>query len=273
MSLHLPRRTLAVVALLLATLVAGPIAPVGAATWNGRFSIWRGNAFSPQYLDASCVGATIQIMLNLIDGRRDRSKNRQLQYLAYAARNSRYPVTDDGADPEGWARAMREYGGGSDYGWVTDSTVQAALHRAAGQIRKTGKPVGLLVHFGRHAWVMTGFESTADPKVTNDYEVTAAEVVGPLWPNGTLNGQKFDPGPGTWQDVRTLSRKFDAYVVPDQPIWMGRYVTVVPRASDASQPGNQPVSELPDLSSALGWTWVLDRLAQRLPVRDLLWLP
>jgi hypothetical protein len=272
------RRTLVVTALLLASLVAGPAgpagapAPVSAATWNGRYSVWRGNAFAPQYLDASCVGATIQIMLNLIDNRRDRSKGRQLEYLAYAQRQSRYEITDDGADPEGWAAAMRHFGGGDDYGWASDTTIQAALRRAATQMRQTGKPVGLLVHFGRHAWVMTGFESTADPETTTDFDVTAAEVVGPLWPDGRLNGQKFDPGPGTWQDVGTLSRKFDAYVVPNQPIWAGQYVTIVPRASDA-QPGSAPSSQLPDLNSALGWIWVFDRLAQRAPVRDMLWLP
>jgi hypothetical protein len=262
-----------VTALLLVALVAAPAGPAGAATWSGRFSIWRANAFAPQYLDASCVGATIQMMLNLIEGRRDPSKGSQLEYLAYAQRHSRYDITDDGADPEGWAAAMRHFGGGDDYGWVSDTTIEAALYRAARQMRETNKPVGLLVHFGRHAWVMTGFEATADPRVTDDFEVTAAEVVGPLWPNGTLNGAKFDPGPGTWQNVRTLSQKFDAYVEPGHDIWMGKYVTIVPRAGDTALPGSAPGSELPDLSSALGWIWVFDRLAQRAPVRDMLWLP
>jgi hypothetical protein len=171
---------------------------------------------------------------------------------------------------------MRHYGGGDEYGWVTDTTVERALHRAASQLRKTGKPVGLLVHFGRHAWVMSGFEATADPLATNDFEVTAAEVVGPLWPNGTLNGQKFDPGPRTWMDVRTLSRKFDAYVVPGQPIWFNSYVTIVPRAGDTSHVPGSPAEStdgMPDLASAYGWVWVFDRLAQRYPVRGLLWLP
>jgi hypothetical protein len=271
-----PRRTLLATVLVLVALLAAPAGPAGAATWNGRYSIWRAGAFVTQYLDASCVGATIQIMLNLIHGRSSDGKRIQLEYLAYAQEHSRYPILDDGADPEGWARALREYGGGSDYGWVTDDTIEDALHRAASQMRKTGKPVGLLVHFGRHAWVMTGFESTADPNTTNNYEVTAAEVVGPLWPHGTLNGQKFDPGPRTWMNVRTLGRKFDPYVVPRQPIWAGKYVTIVPRASDsgslAGRPG-RPNADLPDLGSAWGWIWVFDRLAQRAAMRDLLWLP
>jgi hypothetical protein len=275
-SIRLARRSLLLTCLVLAALVAAPVAPAGAATWQGRYSIWRGNAFAPQYLDASCVGATIQIMLNLIHGRSSDGKRVQLDYLDYAAETSEYPVTDDGADPEGWAQAMRRFGGGEGYGWVNDDTVQQALHRAASQIRKTGKPVGLLVHFGRHAWVMTGFEATADPSVTNDYEVTAAEVVGPLWPNGTLNGQKFDPGPRTWQDVRTLSRKFDEYVVPGHDLWFGKFVTIVPRASDTSHMAGRPDdpnAALPDLSNAAAWVWVFNRLAQHFPVRGFLWLP
>ncbi len=270
------RRSLLVTALLLCALVAAPAGPAGAATWPGRMSIWHGSAFAPQYLDASCVGATIQIMLNVIHNRSSDGKGVQLEYLDYAADNSEYPVTDGGADPEGWAMAMRRYGGGDDYGWVNDDTIEQALHRAASQMRKTGKPVGLLVHFGRHAWVMTGFEATADPNVTNDYEVTAAEVVGPLWPSGTLNGTKFDPGPRTWQDVRTLSRKFDEYVVPGHTIWFDKFVTIVPRASDTSHLAGrpeQPNADLPDLASAAGWIWVFNRLAQRFPVRGFLWLP
>jgi len=268
-------RSLLVVVLVLVALVAAPAGPAGAA-WNGRYSIWHARAFAPQYLDASCVGATIQIMLNLIQGRANDGKRVQLDYLAYAADNSEYPVTDGGADPEGWSQAMRRYGGGDAYGWVTDDTIQQSLHRASYQLRDTGKPVGLLVHFGRHAWVMTGFEATADPNQTNDYEVTAAEVVGPLWPNGTLNGERFDPGPRTWMDVRTLSRKFDEYVVPDQPTWYGKYVTIVPRANDTSHLAgrpDQPNGDLPNLGSAAGWMWLLDQLALRIPMRGFLWLP
>ena len=275
-SSRIARRTLLVVALVLSALVAAPAGPAAAATWQGRYSLWRGSAFAPQYLDASCVGATIQIMLNLIHGRASDGKRVQLEYLAYAADNSEYPVTDDGADPEGWAQAMRRFGAGESYGWVNDDTIEAALHRAASQMRKTRSPVGLLVHFGRHAWVMTGFEATADPNVTNDYEVTAAEVVGPLWPDGRLNGQKFDPGPRTWMDVRTLSRKFDRYVVPGHGLWFDNFVTIVPRASDTSHLEGRPVqpnAELPDLATAAGWVWVFSRLAERLPVRGFLWLP
>jgi hypothetical protein len=258
------------ISLVLVALVAAPAGPAGAADWSGRYSIWRNGAFATQYLDASCVGATIQMSLNLVKGTRDHSKSRQLQYLAYAAQSSLYPVEDDGADPQGWANALNHYGAGTSWGWTASNTQQEALHIGAKQLRETGKPVGLLVHFGRHAWLMTGFEATADPATTDDYAVTAAEVVGPLWPSGTLNGVHFDPGPGTWFTIGELDRKFDAYIEPDQPIWHGKYVMVVP---DVSKAGSGSGSDTPDLESALGWITVFGKLGQSVPLRDFLWLP
>ena len=47
------------------------------------------------------------------------------------------------------------------------------------------------------------------------------------------NGVHFDPGPGTWFTISELDRKFDTYIEPDQPIWLGKYVTVVPDVSKA----------------------------------------
>jgi hypothetical protein len=267
-------RTILMVCAVLSAFAVAPAKPATAADWTGRFSIWRDGAFTPQYLNASCVGATIQMTLNLARGENDRSKKTQLDYLAYAQASSKYPVDDDGADPEGWVQALNHYSNGdSDYGWTTSQSMQSALHLAALQVRATEKPVGLLVHFGRHAWLMTGFESTADPAETTDFEVTAAEVVGPLWPLGTLNGEHFDPGPQTWMTTRELPRKFDAYVEPDQPAWYGKYVMVVPDATAATaQSAGQPGADTPDLHSALGWIYVFQRLARSIPVRDYLWL-
>ncbi len=264
--------------LVLVALLAAPAGPAGAAEWSGRFSIWQRNAFAPQYLDASCVGATVQMMLNLIKDRADKSKANQLHYLDYAQSHSKYPVTDDGADPQGWADALVHLGGGDGYGWSTANTMQAALRTAAKQIRQTGKPVGLAVHFGRHAWVMAGFESDADPATTDAFTVTAAQVIGPLWPNGTLNGQAFDPGPGTWLKLHALAHKFDAYVEPSQPLWYGKWVTILPRAADAptdnpTDPGDPGDPQRPDFESTSGWLSVFNNLALRAPLRDFLWLP
>jgi hypothetical protein len=89
-----------VLCLVLVALLAAPAGPAGAATWTGRYSIWRNRAFTTQFLDSSCVGASVQIMLNLVRGKHDRSKRHQLAYLAYAEAHGIYPVKDGGADPE-----------------------------------------------------------------------------------------------------------------------------------------------------------------------------
>lgn len=46
---------------------------------------------------------------------------------------------------------------------------QNALRKAAHMMRKTGKPVGIVVWRGAHAWVMSGFTATADPALTVDF--------------------------------------------------------------------------------------------------------
>jgi hypothetical protein len=261
-----------VLCLALLALVAAPASSAGATGWTGRYSIWRTGAFATQYLDASCVGASIQMTMNLVNGTHDHSKSHQLNYLAYAAAHSKYAVTDGGADPQGWADALNHFDAGGDWGWVNSATMQSALRTAAMQMRATSKPVGLLVHFGRHAWLMTGFEATADPATTSDFTVSAAEVVGPLWPDGTLNGLSFDPGPETWMSTSDLARKFDAYVEPGQAAWYGKYVTVVPKVSAVDQTST-PAGDAPDLQSVSGFIFVFERLAQSVPVRDYLWLP
>ena len=259
--------SLTLVAVLLSAL------PAQAADWTGRYSIWRQRAYVTQYLDYSCVGATVQITVNLVNNRRDRSKRQQLAYLDFAQQNSLYPVADQGADPEGWARALVHHGAGA-YGWSAASTIQAALKTAAQQIRSTGKAVGLLTFRGGHAWLMTGFESSADPALTSDFSVTAAEVLGPLWPNGTYNGRSLDPGPRTWMSVAQLGRFFNPYRQPNQPIWYGSYVTVIPDGGQLAQSADQPAApsadqpagattavQLADLHTAHGWSWMLSRLA------------
>jgi hypothetical protein len=267
---RVPRSAL-VTCLTLAAVLATAVGSANGASWSGRYSIWHKGAFTTQYVDYSCVGATVQITLNLINGTRDRSKRHQIAYLDYAQAHSKYPVNDLGADAEGWAKALTHFGAGDGWGWATATSVQSALKLAARQIRITGKPIGLLTFHGGHAWLMTGFESTADPQQTSNYSVTAAEVLGPLYPDGTFNGKGVDPGPRTWMSPSTLGRRFNTYYQPGQPAWNGKWVMVVPRASQAalaaapSLPSGQ--QDLPDLGSVYGWSWMVSRLA----LRDLVW--
>lgn len=199
-------------------------------TWSGRYSMYQARTHSVQKTDWYCIPTSIQMMLNLINGASDRSKANQTRYWEYAKANSKYPVTDNGADAGGWVAAMRRWGAGNYYVGV-HTTMQASLQAAAKRMRLTGKPVGLIVwgrNAGGHAWVMTGFESTADPKFTDNYTVTDVQAMGSLWPHGTIGGKPYDPGPREWVGYDQLRKKFTVFVGRNERDWNGRWVTVLP---------------------------------------------
>jgi hypothetical protein len=134
-----------------------------------------------------CVGASMQMMLNIMGDSNDRSaaKQRKLQVLARTLSGpTREGFERQGASVRGWMGGLNQLGAGP-YRLVGTTTLDEALRIAATAIRQTGKPVGLLVWRGRHAWVMSGFKATADPLTTPDFKVTAAMVLDPLYPHGS----------------------------------------------------------------------------------------
>ena len=80
-------------------------------------------------------------------------------------------------------------------------------------MRANHRPVGLFVDAGGHAWVMTGFEATADPASTASFKVTSVQAMGPLYPDGTIGGKPYDPGPGTWLSLDQLRSKVHAHAL------------------------------------------------------------
>lgn len=205
---------------------------VGSSSWAGSYSVYHAHTFAVQKTDWYCVPASIQMMLNLTKGWSDHSKSMQTVYWQYAQHYSRYPITDNGADAQGWAAALEHYGAGNYIVGVATS-MQQSLRDVAKRIRATGRPAGLIVwgHHGGHAWVVTGFKSTADPNAasgTSFYDVTSIQAMGPLWPYGTINGKPFDPGPKQWVDYTELKNKFTSYVASNSPAWTGRWLTVLP---------------------------------------------
>ncbi len=134
-----------------------------------------------------CVGASMQMMLNIIGDTNDRSaaKQLELQNLARTLSGRRGDGRQrQGASVRGWAGGLNQLDAGP-YRLVGTTTIDEALRLAAEAIRQTGKPVGLLVWRGRHAWVMSGFHATADPRAADDFTVTAAIVMDPLYPHGS----------------------------------------------------------------------------------------
>jgi hypothetical protein len=132
-----------------------------------------------------CVGASMQMMLNIMGEKNDRTAGtqRELQVLARSLSGpTREGFQRKGASVRGWSGGLNQLGAGP-YRLVGTNTLDEALKQAATAIRETGKPVGLLVWRGRHAWVMSGFHATADPLATDNFTVTRAIVLDPLYPN------------------------------------------------------------------------------------------
>ncbi len=192
--------------------------PSPVPAWTGRFNLYRSTAWVRQYRNYTCTAASAQTMLNLIKGRSDRSLLLQLRIIKYAKAHD-YLRYSAGSDPAGWARALTAFGGGT-YSWRVFSTKSAALQYAAIRMRATGKPVGLLVWRGRHAWTMTGFTSATDPATDPAASVTGVYVAAPL--------VGVDPRPNAYITAVALTT-FARYQERDGlRTWVGRWVVVAP---------------------------------------------
>jgi hypothetical protein len=157
-------------------------------------------------------------MMNIITGRSDRTRITQDRIIRYARAHDSLR-TSKGSDPMGWARAMTWLGAGP-YASRTFVSQASALRHAALRILATGKPVGLLVWQGRHAWTMTGFTATADPRTSPNAVITGIYVAPPLV--GT------DPSPNSYLTTSSLWT-FARYRERDGlRVWINRWVVVAP---------------------------------------------
>ena len=221
---------------LLGALFAGvltlAIAPTVAAAPSSSYQLDLGRRtdYVGQTNLVQCVGASMQMMLNMMSTRDDRTAATQLrlQRLARAwsgpSRNGRIR---QGASVRGWARGLTLEGGGP-YQVVGKDTVQEALLTAARAMRTTGRPVGLLVWRGRHAWVMSGFRATRDPLLPGA-RVTAAIVEDPLHPYGDSTTWGRSPRPGEALSIGELSTQFVRRRQSTlTPALSGKFVIVLP---------------------------------------------
>ena len=177
-----------------------------------------------------CVPASILSMMRMIDlpGERAAPTQANLDSLARSLSTSR--LRGAGSEPEGWAGSLNRLGYGP-YEVRAERTRKAAIATAARALRLTGRPVGLLVWRGAHAWVVSGFRATADPAYTDDFVVTHLSVVDPWYPRVSSIW-----GPSKSPDARIRM----SLVAKDYLAWRrpavryrekdGRFVLVVPVA-------------------------------------------
>ena len=224
---RLPLRLIALLVSLLC-LYGAAMPGAAAAQTSDRFhyDLYRKGVFVTQYRWTWCVGASSQMMLNIIRGTSNTTFSRQRTLVKYAMEHDGFPNSNTGgSDAIGWSHALTHFGGGQ-YAPVLSTNFRQAVHRAAKRMRVTGKPVGLLVMGGRHAWVLSGFDATADPARTRDFDVTHVYVLGPLYPKQQKGF--YDLPPDTRLTFDQFRKPFHVFDDPDSPKFRGYWVTVSP---------------------------------------------
>jgi hypothetical protein len=160
--------------------------------------------FVAQYTFEWCVGASLQMALNMSTGEERTSRTDQQRLWEMARDRSSSPF--GGANPIGWVATLNELGVGP-YRLVSLPSFDEAVATAATAIRETRRPVGLVMWRGRHAWVMSGFESTADPRHFDDFAVKRVRVHDPLYPHGSSVWGR-SPRPNSAISLETLAKQF-----------------------------------------------------------------
>ena len=195
------------------------------------FNLYEEGDFVPQYTFEWCVGASIQMAYNMVAA--DTRAAREDQETLWQHARSRSTNSFNGANPRGWASVLNEIGIGL-YELVSVPDYDEALRTAAAAIRDTGRPVGLVMWRGRHAWVMSGFESMGDPASHPDFRVTGVRVLDPLFPYGS-GTWGASPAPNSLLSPEELAKQF---VIREPRRWSSDlgagYLLVLPRAGDST---------------------------------------
>jgi hypothetical protein len=229
-----------------ATAAAGDSRSAAPPAWQataptGEFSInlYQDGDFASQRTAYWCIGASMQMMLNIVGLTDDDSRAGQERYMRLARSSGPslqqvdHGQTDlaggalRGAGSSGWARGMVQLGAGGYRQQAVDG-YDAALRAAAVALRRTGRPTGLIVWRGAHSWVMSGFTASADPLVDPDFRVTGVYIQDPWYPRVSSiwgPGQK----PNAWISISALKADFlprrgGGYHVEQA----GKYVLVLP---------------------------------------------
>lgn len=172
-----------------------------------EINLYHRGDFATQVTKIYCVPGAMQTMMNVMDrGATKASKRVQDRLYRLARRLSTDRLRGQGAEPEGWARGLERLGYGR-FKVVAAAARERAIKVAALAIRRTNRPVGLLVWRGAHAWVMTGFKATADPALTDDFRVTHVRIVDVWYPRvSSIWGASVKPN--TLVPVRRLPEDY-----------------------------------------------------------------
>jgi hypothetical protein len=190
-----------------------------------------------------CISAAAQTMINIMeDGRPKRSKafQRRLHFQARRLDERYDPFWEKVAGKERWEQGLhglglRDWAGVLDargygpYEVERAATRKQAVRKAAKAIRLTGRPAGLVVWRGAHAWVMSGFAATADPAYTSRYKVRSVFISDPWYPSVSSIWGKSRP-PNAAIPVRALAADYLRYNRPGRshPMRDGKFMLILP---------------------------------------------
>ncbi|MGH2512868.1 MAG: hypothetical protein ACRDGQ_09295 [Candidatus Limnocylindrales bacterium] len=188
------------------------------------------NSYVGQYTYVQCVAASIQMMTNMITGQASHSAATQHAIWVRARALSEY-TGDGGIDPYGWSRYLGQAGVGS-YQIYAGTSLADTIQFVARAMAQSGRPAGITVYAGGHAWVISGIRASTNPALSDTFVVQAVSISDPLW---TLS--RHGPGtfaPSTWFSLTQLKAYFTPYHDPRRaPSIEGRYVAIVPVPSAA----------------------------------------
>jgi len=221
-----------------ATPAPTPVPSPSRAPSTGPFAIdvYRKGVFVSEETKISCASAAIQIVVNLVGPRIDTSVAFQRRITSLAAD---FTTRDDSRNgnwgPAGMAAAITELSG-VPYELRIAPSRAAALRLAAAAIRSSGRPVVLLVWRGAHAWVMSGFSATRDPRETASFTVTAARILDPWFPRVSSIWGPSAP-PDASHSPADLVRNYLAWKRPEGPYpgRDGRFLLLVPSPDPVTQ--------------------------------------
>ncbi len=193
----------------------------------GPFSmdLYQKGDFVGEFTDKWCVPAAMQTSINIMNQGADTTRNTQVRLLGLAAGLGIHSY--GGADPIGWAKGLEQLGYGKSE-VRTGASIKEVVQIVAKQIRITNRPAGLLVWYGWHAWVVSGFSATDDPAYTNNYTVTSVRIEDVWYPRHSSIWGDSRP-PDAEVPVRALSKDYKIWrqgkIIADRE---GKFVYLVP---------------------------------------------
>lgn len=206
-------------------------APAAAALppWEGGINLYESGIFSTQGTFLWCTAANVQMMRNIVHDERDHSRTTQSRYFDWMRGQNRYSIPRaDGVDPHGWAAGLRRWVD-ERYAVSSSTSFVTSLRAAVKSLRRTSRPVGLLVARGGHAWILHGFTATADPAVTDAFRITSVRVTGPLWGLQSRT-YGYDMRPNTRLTPAELARFWTPWHYAGvRMVWEGRFVAIQAR--------------------------------------------